>query len=366
MKKGIITFLTLLAGIVNASADNVVTVKDVTVLQGMKATIAVELNNSDDITAFQMDLTLPDDITLESISPSERFVSGQPTGNHTLEYDTKGQVTTITSYSAKKYVYAGNTGTLFTVTISADASLAVGSKLTAKLSGMELTKTNVEALNPEDITFTITIGEPIVELDEDATTLPEAMNNVNVRVLRTINANEWGTICLPFAMTEAQTKAAFGDDVKLGDFNGYETKEDADENIVGITVKFNNASAIEANHPYVIKTSQAITNFTVNGVDIDAEDEPMVNFGTSRKPKAIVGNYINGSTIENGCLFLSGGAFHYSVGKTKMRAFRAYFDFNDLLTDFEDNYASSRIFISFDNNTTGIENHRMANDDDRY
>ena len=41
-----------------------------------------------------------------------------------------------------------------------------------------------------------------------------------VRVKRTINANEWSTICLPFAITAEQVKGVFGDDVQLGDFTG--------------------------------------------------------------------------------------------------------------------------------------------------
>ena len=34
-----------------------------------------------------------------------------------------------------------------------------------------------------------------------------------------------------------------------------------------------------------------------------------------------------------------------------MKAFRAYFNFNDLLADFEDNYEARRITMSFDNST---------------
>jgi hypothetical protein len=369
MKKGIITFLTLLAGIVNASADNVVTVKDVTVPQGMKATIAVELNNSDDITAFQMDLTLPDDITFVSAAKSDRFAE-----DHTFGSTAKGQTITFASFSQSNLYYAGNSGTLFTVSVSADEGLAVGTELTATLSKIEVTKldgASAIAINPEDVTFKITIGEPIVELDENATTLPEAADNVNVRVLRSFNANEWGTICLPFAMTEAQTKAAFGDGVKLGDFVDYDTEEDVNEDIVGITVNFDEVSAIEANHPYVIKPTKSITQFIVEGVDIAPEPDDAIviydNGLTGKKQKIYAtfeGTLVANTAIDVNNIIISGGKFRYVTDATQpMKAFRASLWLSDELSI----VAGARINISFDSNTTtGIENHRMTNDDDRY
>jgi hypothetical protein len=119
-------------------------------------------------------------------------------------------------------------------------------------------------------------------------------------------------------------------------------------------VNFTDATAIEANHPYIIKVSSKVEEFAASGVEIDPEEEPMVNKGTSRRPKAIIGTYVANTVIENGCLFLSGNQFWYSVGNTKTKAYRAYFDFNDLLPDFEDNYAESRISMSFDSESTGI------------
>jgi hypothetical protein len=93
----------------------------------------------------------------------------------------------------------------------------------------------------------------------------------------------------------------------------------------------------------------------MDDVDIDPEEEPTINKGTNRKPKAFIGNYVAGTSIDNGCLFLNDNKFWYSVGTTKIKAFRAYFNFFDLLPDFEENYAEAPIFISFDNMATGIK-----------
>jgi len=172
-------------------------------------------------------------------------------------------------------------------------------------------------------------------------------------VRRTIKASEWSTICLPFAMTEEQVKGAFGSDAQIGDFNDYEF-DDAEGTI---SVKFNAAAAIEANHPYIIKVTADVAEFTVDGVDIDPQ-EAVVDFDTSRRknqPRQMVGTYVAGTVLDWGTLFLSGNQFWYSTGNTKMKAFRAYFNFYDLLPDFEDNYESRQVKMLFgDNSTIGI------------
>ena len=91
----------------------------------------------------------------------------------------------------------------------------------------------------------------------------------------------------------------------------------------------------------------------MDGVDVNPQ-EAKVNYGTNRKPKAFIGNYVAGTVIENGCLFLNSSKFWYSIGSTKINASRAYFDFDDLLPDFEDNYAEAPVLISFDDGLTGI------------
>ena len=212
-----------------------------------------------------------------------------------------------------------------------------------------------------DVTFKVkVVSSHNIVLDEDATDIPEAATDVNVTVKRTINANEWSTICLPFAMNESQVKAAFGNDVKLGDFEDYDIIEDGDENIIGISVNMTDATAIEANHPYTIKVSDAITEFSVEGVDIDPDEESAYteyNNGQTGKRKVIYGTFEGtlhaGKTLSENQLFLSGNQFWYSAGLTTIKAFRAYFDFMDVLSEVEN--ASSRVVMKWnDEHPTGI------------
>ena len=174
-----------------------------------------------------------------------------------------------------------------------------------------------------------------VVLDENATVAPEAATGVDVLVKRTIKANDWSTIVLPFAMSEAQLKTAFGSDVELGDFTGYDVADDTDGNVLGITINFTTATAIEANHPYIIKVTKALTEFTVDDVDIQPEDEPTVATvaRTSLAWSELIGTYVANTVVPSKTLFLSGNNFYYSTGATKMKAFRAYFDFFDVLTN---------------------------------
>ena len=118
--------------------------------------------------------------------------------------------------------------------------------LTGELVNMEITDNTTTKFNPTNKTFNITIGAPLdqVTLDENSEDAPGARSNVDVLVYRTIKANEWGTICLPFGMSAAQVKEAFGDDVKLADLADWSFTGTLD-NAQSINMVFSSATAIE-------------------------------------------------------------------------------------------------------------------------
>ena len=202
-----------------------------------------------------------------------------------------------------------------------------------------------------------------IVLDENSTDAPNEASGVDVIVKRTLNAGEWSTICLPFAMTTEQMKEAFGEGVQVKDFTGYEVTGES-----SISVKFRNVTSMEACHPYIIKVEEAVTEFTVDGVDIVVSDDPRVSYGmgsgNKRKLSDFVGtlvadfNFYENAT--NTPLFLSGGQFWYASEQTQtMKAFRAYFDFDD---DFADE-ATSRISMEFvDNEQVGVDSAIMNNE----
>lgn len=354
MKK-ILLLMTLFAGLMSAQADNTVVVNPVTVPQGGTGSFDIELNNETEFTAFFMALTLPSGISYVSFSQGSRF------DGHSVDDGAKDGKKTFAALSGSSKPIKENSGMLIRVFVSADAGLAVGSVLNAKLDELAFTTPGGVEYNLTDVNFNITIGEARTLLDETSATAPTAENGVDVRVRRTINANEWSTICLPFAMSEAQAKAAFGSDVQLADFTGWETTEyDASDNALSIDVTFSSVTAIEANHPYVIKVSSAVTEFTVDGVDIAPEDDPAVSVG--KKSKGTLGSFTGSyvpTLIDEECLFLNSNKFWYSTGKTNMKGYRGYFYFQDVLAAYS---ASAPVKMKFTlDGTTGIEDVQSFN-----
>ena len=383
MKK-IYLCVAMLCSFIGQTNANVINVEDVTIPQGEQQEIKVlySLDKADAYVGYAFKLIMPTGISTVKDS------NGYPV--YTLDENNTGfnlNVTSSDGFGAlpknASVAIDGTEGALLTLTLQADASLEVGTTHVVNISSIMLTEKagdSQQSVYLEDVTFTVTIGEPTdkhIILDETSTTVPADAEGVDVRVLRTIKDGEWSTICLPFAMTEEQVKAAFGDDVQLGDFDGCDVTTDADDNIVGLNVKFSDATSIEANHPYIIKVSTALTEFTVDGVDIVASEELSVDKDENRVKvgskwftfyNSFVGTYIANTVVPAKALFLSGNKFWYSAGSTKMKAFRAYFDFYDVLTEVEDAYSSRITFVFDDNTTTGISDTvaGQASADDRY
>ena len=359
---GLLTLLTMGEG----AMAQTVSVADVEAVPGETVTFSVNLSNgkADTYTALSFDVQFP----------SEGFTT---TGDYTVSSSWRGATCVVGDvdasglatipFASADAISGNEVENLVSVSFKVGESVVVGEyDVTLKNIMFEYGISDKDY--SEDITFKINVvSSHAVLLDETSTMVPESAEDVKVIVKRTINANEWSTICLPFAMTEAQVKAAFGDDVQLGDFTGYDVKDEGET----ITVNFTDVTptTIEANHPYIIKVSAPVTEFTVDGVDIDPQDAE-INKGTSRKPKAFIGNYVAGTEVENGCLFLNNNKFWYSVGTTKIKAFRAYFNFFDLLPDFEENYAEApAITFGFNNGgVTGIESisNGMSTNDSYY
>ena len=117
----------------------------------------------------------------------------------------------------------------------------------------------------------------------------------------------------------------------------------------------------------------AISEFTVDGVDIEVEEEPSVDkdeyrtgSGTKKDPyvyhyNSFVGTYVADTEVPELALFLNDNKFYYSTGATKMKAFRGYFDFYDVLTEVEN--AEARISFVIDEDwMTGISDVKREDD----
>ncbi len=342
-------------------ADNI-SPNEIVVPKGGQTTLLISLDATEHTyTGFEFRMTLPDGVT--AVANSQKRVGEFASTDHTLG---------MTYFSSQKYYQFASlslsstpipTGNFIEVTLQADNSLETGTVLSAKFFNLEFTTISSQAIVFEETTFNITIGEQAdnrVLLDENSTVMPTDAEGVDVRVKRTIKANSWSTLVLPFEMTGDQVKRVLGEDILMIDFAGYETTEDDEGNIVAIQVNFNSLDVndgMEANHPYVVKVSSPVTEWTLDGVDITVEDEPTVAAikRTKKQWSELVGTYVAQTQVPSTCLFLNNNLFWYSTGATKMKGYRAYFDFYDVLTDIEDAYAIN-IRFNIDGETTEIDN----------
>ena len=347
------------------------TVGEINIAPGGQATLTVnfKFDKADKYAAYQFMLTLPSGISAVTKSDGSLLIT--PGSSH------DASMVPLSNYSSGKWIVLcystagatlkGTQSQLLSITLQADAQLTAGTILNGSISDIRLSTADNSSVAMSNANFTITVKHPEdmrIVLDETSTTAPEAAQNANIRVIRTIKGGEWNTIVLPFSLTNKQLKEIFGSDVKLADFTGYNTVTE-DGKVSNIDVHFRTISgSLQANHPYLIKTKDDITEFVVDGVNIDLEEKPTVEQGTNKEWKNFVGCYKANTKVPEDALFINGGKFWYSSGKTKIKAFRGYFDFYDVLPS----TANSRIAMIFDDaEATGIATvDTETTDDDAY
>ena len=358
MKKYLLTLLSFFTIQTIVLATNTVEVKPLSISKGGTAKLEIQLENSDEIKAFQFNLVLPDGITVTKVEKSERLPDGI-----ILDYNALSTANTyrIIGYQIGNTPFSGTSGCFVYVTLSASDELTVGSNLTGNISEISLTVIPTAEYEAEGSSFEITIVEPAdpwVTLDENSTTLPEASDGeTEIKVKRTIKANQWNTICFPFAMTRVQKNEVFGEDVKLATYGAYEIAED------GINVLFDavrSTKGIDANKPYIIKTSKDISEFMISSTIVPCNNAPCEG---DEEIGFFYGTLKAGGKVPANCLFLNGGKFWYSTGQSNIKAFRGYFEFVDVLASLET--AASKVKMVFRDETTGIKNVivETANDD---
>ena len=360
MKKILLLLTAILASAGIAVGQNALTVADITLPSNSDATLTVsyQFDVADSYTGYSFNLELPSELEFVIAEGTDVAVTKGAChdASHSVTANLDGGVVKVAGLSLSSKPLTGMSGALLTFTVRPKAAVTVGQTFTGNIKDILIVPVEGTKKSLAASTFTVTIGEPAdlrTVLDETSTTVPSSATGVDIRVKRTIKANEWSTICLPFDMSAAQVKECFGDAVQLGDFDGTESEFDNDDNVVGIRVDFKSATAIEANHPYVIKVAQPVSEFTLDGVDIVAdEEEAYIEFDNGKSGSRRVvysgfyGTYHAQTVLEKFTLFLSENKFWYSMGLTKMKAFRAYFGILDILTEVEE--AGVRVLVNFD------------------
>ncbi len=374
MKKYVLSVCAMLAIAGSTLADDTFSVDDISLPVNSEAelTVRFSLDEGSTCSGYVFWLQLPEqvDVVTKANGNIDYTLGDSYDETPTLTPNMSEGYLKVACLNANSDPLINQTGTLvtFRLKVKDGATVNVGDVLNAKMLEGTISAENGSIHSVADVDFTVTIAAPAdtrTVLDETSTTAPAAATGVDVRVKRTIKANEWSTICLPFAMTEAQVKNAFGDDVELADFASWTPEEDDEGAIVSITVGFTDVAEIEANHPYIIKVSSAISEFTVDGVDIDPEEEPVVQVGRKSSERGwMYGTYIVTKVPEEN-LFLSENKFWYSTGNTTTKAFRGYFMFRDVLDAYYDE-TSAPIYISIGGETTRLDQLNIDGEDSNY
>ena len=177
---------------------------------------------------------------------------------------------------------------------------------------------------------------------EDAKTLLGANLNktVNVTINRTLVANKWNTLCLPFDVTAEQIKNILKAEGMV--------REYADDDATAQTITFKKVEGnMKAGEPYLIKPTEDITSLAFEGVTITA-----VEGNLQGKAYGICGTLGKYAMNTDGTeLFLNAaGKFVAPAAATNtMKGFRAYFMVPK-------GASAAAININIDGETTGINN----------
>lgn len=165
----------------------------------------------------------------------------------------------------------------------------------------------------------IYVDYPIVDLAEESANNLKTLDNTYVKLNRTLVANKWNTLCVPFAISEEEIKANFGEGTLVEKL----------EAVNGNTVNFANATSIETGVPYLIKPTVAGTTYTFNGKDVIA-DAPKVEGNADVTFKGIYSptDITNGGTVKAAGVTEDGKVLFVNPG-SKTKAFRCFFTISD-------------------------------------
>lgn len=362
----IIALMLLAIGAVSYSWADRLIVNDVT-LENYQTEIKInyQFDVENQYSGYQMLLELPDGITtLKDDDGAPLFTKGDCyDASYTLSSNYLDGTDRFVALSLSSKPMTGTEGLLLSIPVVCDEDLEVGTVLQATLRGIIFGKTDGQTnIDMPDVTFSITVGNPWITLDENSETLPSATGEVvDILVKRTIPANRWNTICLPFAMSEEQVKDVFGENVELAEFIEYEVTEENGE-ITKINVIFDpvllGEDGFMANYPYIIKTRKDISEFMVSSTIEPDEENAYAEYNNGRggSKKQVYGTFYGtlraGQGLLDNHLFLNQGNFWYSTGNNTIKAFRGYFDFVDILSSKE---SASNVRMIIGGSETAIE-----------
>lgn len=355
MKKFLLSLIALF-GVVSANAqttadvssytESVAYVEGATYYAGSsQIDLTILIKQLNDIAAAQFNLTLPEGLSFVADESATDDIT--PLGTTDEQHTFMGKIESATEahivlFSGKQIAFGD---VVATVRVAVDNSVIVaGTEYNVTISAQNLGNgSGKEIFQNVPLTSTIIFENQLVF--DETKSLPKFINgqSVNAHVIRTLKANQWSTLVLPFTMTQAKANAAFGSDASYATFSGWTIEVDEETGaptkiVINFTKKnLGQYNQLTAGTPILIKTTGDVESF-----DVEAVKPSLTSPSTISKNPMIGGEPVevfNGNfigtfepqIIPQYGLFISGNKFYYSKGNTSTKGYRGYFMLDAIL-----------------------------------
>ena len=254
--------------------------------------------------------------TFTAIEYTVSFNKNGGTGNdmaaQSFTYD-KAQNLTANAYERTGYSFAGWATTAEGDVLYSDKQ-SVSNLATTQDANVELfaqwTKNEFALLNDDS-----------EAAEKNATIISSYANDGKVYEVtlsgRTLMADNWNTLCLPFNLSAAQIESIFGSGTKVKTLSSYSNDGST------VTITYEDATTIEAGKPYIIKPTNTVVNPVFTGVTINNTMNDVTVGGATFKgtysPVALTSN-------DRQKLFLANNMLWYPTANLTVKSCRAYFE----------------------------------------
>ena len=343
MKKFIFAIVALFLGMVQVNAQTM-SFENAEIPENGKGSVKLKYTTEGKtIIGYGFDLILPEGLSVDIVDDEPNWTALDGNTGVNLTFQEPASFGFLPKNTSTKINDSGEY--LMSLVLVADESLKQGDVLTVQVKkAMMMEKiagsNEQQSIKFDDFSFTVTIADSRLVFDE-AKAAPEftAGQAYDVKIVRTVKAGNWSTIVLPCPVSADEYKAVFGNDVKLARLTGLNVvyKEGTKE-IKNLDLLFNtHTGAMTAGRPYLILTQQekdGAYEFTLDAKKLQAiktdqkgvfseEDE---DTGDELTITALFAATYEGATIPANGIFLNSNKFYTSVGKTKTKGLRGWFD----------------------------------------
>lgn len=178
--------------------------------------------------------------------------------------------------------------------------------------------------------------------------------NVTIENRGTLHAGEWNMMCLPFKLSAAGYKKAFGEDVKVAEFTGV-TKSEGGERVSFNLAYINEKNGMKAATPYLIMPSKDIDTKTLKFEGVKVSTKTTKEQATGDVNCKLIGT-LQPTILNKGhqqLVLKARNELQYMApnSTTPMQACRAYFE----LTGTGTVAAAKNFSFSIDGETTGVK-----------